>query len=63
MGWYTCERCGNAENTGWTDYYIRLGLELPLLCAVCDPRQRCHWHHETRSVDAGKTAVEPPERT
>jgi hypothetical protein len=44
MAMYRCERCGGQDDTGWTDYYIRLAMELPLLCATCDPRQRCHFH-------------------
>jgi hypothetical protein len=60
MAKYRCERCGGTDDTGWTDYYIRLALDLPLLCAVCDPRQRCHWHNEAMRTDAGETATETP---
>jgi hypothetical protein len=46
MALYTCSRCGGKEQTGWTDYYVRRDMDLPLLCALCDPKQRCHWHGE-----------------
>lgn len=46
MSLYTCTHCGYQDQTGWTDYYIRLAMHLPALCAVCDPHQRCHWHTE-----------------
>jgi hypothetical protein len=46
MSLYTCERCGEQDHTGWTDYYVRLEMGVPVLCARCDPHQRCYFHHE-----------------
>ena len=46
MSHYTCSQCGGSDNTGWTDYYIRREMDLPLLCAICDPKQRCPYHHD-----------------
>lgn len=43
MAAYRCVYCGRIDFTGWTDYYLRGG---PPICAVCEPRQRCHWHNE-----------------
>jgi hypothetical protein len=62
MAKYRCERCGGQDDTGWTDYYVRLDMDLPLLCAACDPRQRCHWHNEMGRVDTEETETEMPGR-
>jgi hypothetical protein len=61
MAKYRCERCGGEDDCGWTDYYIRQAMDLPLLCAVCDPRQRCHWHNEvSKAQEEGHTRQRRP---
>jgi hypothetical protein len=62
MAKYVCERCGGQDEKGWTDYYVRVDMGLPLLCAGCDPHQRCHWHNEAERTDAGETTTEMPGR-
>lgn len=57
MAIYLCTKCGQPENTGWTDYYIHLSMGLPVLCAGCDPRQRCHWHNEATSQAQKKAEI------
>lgn len=46
MALYQCSQCGNTDNTGWTYYWTYVAMGIPPVCAVCDPNQRCHWHHE-----------------
>lgn len=44
MAIYLCTRCGQKEDTGWTYYWTYLAMGIPVLCARCDPNQRCHFH-------------------
>ena len=65
MALYTCTRCGQLDNTGWTFYWIWVGYGLPPLCAVCEPIQRCHWHNEQEaareeSATQGKRRAKKP---
>jgi hypothetical protein len=50
MASYYCTSCGAWDETGWTYYYIYVAMNLPPLCARCDPRQRCHFHHTLENI-------------
>ena len=46
MSLYTCMKCGGVDFVGWTYYYTRRAMDLPVFCATCDPNQRCHYHND-----------------
>src|SRR5262245_5249262 len=44
MATYQCSKCGQEDDTGWTDYWFDVLRGRPPVCARCDPTQRCHFH-------------------